>query len=186
VLQPSTSSSTTPLRRPVSDVFPTTFCGPSCLYLSRNRHLGVLDFAELIASRRPGLRHCLLEHLLPTQIRCPSCRVLSANGHVVVLDDAATVDLVFDIAPRRPVADNILRTVVPLFVGEPSARRPGLCCTQLQPSTWSSTLTLRRPVPDADSMPFVLVLVGPWSDTGSERCCSRRPRFRHRHSTTCF
>ncbi len=73
-----------------------------------------------------------------------------------------------------------------LLVGEPSARRPVLYCSQLPPSTASSTLTHRRPVPDADSLSLVPVLVGPWSASGSVPCCSHRPHLRHRHLDDLF
>ena len=76
---------------------------------------------------------------------------------------------------RRPVPNNVSRSFVPLLVGEPSTRRPGLCCTQLQPSTSSSTLPHRRPVPDTVSLSFVPILVVPWSSLSSGKYCNRRP-----------
>ena len=85
--------------------------------------------------------------------------------------------------PRRPVPDNVSQSFVPPLVGEPSTRRPGLCCTQLQPSTSSSTLPPRRPVPDTVSLSFVPVLVGPWSAGGSGRCCSRSKSRKFADST---
>ena len=81
-----------------------------------------------LSARRPRLRHCLLEDLFPTQICCPVCRFMSGHGQLVVLDDAATVDLVFDIANSttfsRPVPSKVSLSFVPFLVGEPSARRP--------------------------------------------------------------
>ncbi len=98
-----------------------------------------------LSGRRPRLRHCLLEDLFPTQIRCPACRFMSAHGQLVVLDDAATVDLVlFNIANSttfsRPVPSKVSLSFVPFLVGEPSARRPGRCC--------SSRPRLRHCLPD--------------------------------------
>ena len=83
--------------------------------------------------------------------------------------------------PRRPVPDNVSRSFVPLLVGEPSARRPGLCCAQLQPTTSSSTLPRQRPVSVTVSLSFVPVLVGPWSACGLGWCCIVDPGLRHRH-----
>ena len=87
---------------------------------------------------------------------------------------------------RRPVPNNVSRSFVPLLVGEPSTRRPGLCCTQLQPSTSSSTLPHRRPVPDTVSLSFVPVLVGPWSACGFGWCCTVDSSLRHRYLDDLF
>jgi hypothetical protein len=45
----------------------------------------------------------------------------------------------------------------------------------------ATSKTCLRPVPDADSLSFVPVLVGPEPASGSGRCCSRRPRHQHGH-----
>ena len=50
----------------------------------------------------------------------------------------------------------------------------------------ATSKTCLRPVPDADSLSFVPVLVGPEPASGSGRCCSRRPRLRHGHLDDLF